>query len=111
VDAGAFSDVLLGRDIRHIFFGHVHRPVSGSWRGVPFSALRGLNHQVWLDFSVSQGIPCSLEPPAYAVILIDADSTIVHLHDFLDPSPKYLYRPDLAAELQVSRLGSMKDSR
>ena len=47
---------------------------------------------------------CSLEPPAYAIILIDNDSTIVHLHDFLDASPKYLYRPDLPEGEQVKRL-------
>jgi 3',5'-cyclic-AMP phosphodiesterase len=33
-------------NIRHIFFGHVHRPVHGVWRGIPFSTHRGLNHQV-----------------------------------------------------------------
>ena len=100
-DAAAFADIFDRYPIRHVFFGHVHRPVSGSWRGVPFSALRGLNHQVWLDFSVADGIPCSLEPPAYAVILLDPENTIVHLHDFLDSSPKYLYRPDLPLASQV----------
>ncbi|MFN4090782.1 MAG: phosphodiesterase [Alphaproteobacteria bacterium] len=58
--------------IRHVFFDHVHRPVSGSWQGVPFSALRATNHQVWLDFQAVAGIPGSHEPPAYAVVLIDA---------------------------------------
>jgi 3',5'-cyclic-AMP phosphodiesterase len=101
VNAEAFAGTIRGYDVRHIFAGHVHRPISGTWSGVPFSTLRGLNHQVWLDFSVADGIPCSLEPPAYAVILIESDSTIVHLHDFLDPSPKYLYRPDLHESEQV----------
>jgi Icc protein len=100
----AFHDILRGHDIRHIFAGHVHRPISGSWSGIPFSTLRGLNHQVWLDFSVADGIPSSLEPPAYAIILIDDDDVVVHLHDFLDRSPKYLYRPGLPESLQVTRL-------
>lgn len=104
VDADAFLEVLRRRNIRHIFAGHAHRPISGSWRGIPFSILRGLNHQVWLDFSVPEGIPCSLEPPAYAVILIDDDNTIVHLHDFLDQSAKFLYRPDLPEGAQIVRL-------
>jgi hypothetical protein len=63
-----------------------------------------LNHQVWLDFSVAEGIPSSLEPPAYAIILIDDDDVIVHLHDFLDPSPKYLYQPSLPESRQVTRI-------
>jgi len=100
----AFRDVLRGHDIRHVFAGHVHRPICGSWRGIPFSMLRGLNHQVWLDFSVASGIPCSLEPPAYAVILIDEHNVVVHLHDFLDQSPKFLYRPDLPEGEQITRL-------
>jgi Icc protein len=100
----AFRDALRGRDVRHIFAGHVHRPISGSWGGIPFSTLRGLNHQVWLDFSVAEGIPSSLEPPAYAIILIDDDDVIVHLHDFLDRSPKYLYQPSLPESRQVTRI-------
>ncbi len=30
-----FAAAMDGADVRHIFFGHVHRPVSGSWRGIP----------------------------------------------------------------------------
>ncbi len=33
-------------NIRHLFFGHVHRPITGSWRGIPYSTMRGTNHQV-----------------------------------------------------------------
>lgn len=75
--------------IRHLFFGHVHRPVSGSWQGVPFSTLRATNHQVWLDFHGTAGPPGSHEPPAYAVVLIDAANVVIHTHDFLDASPKF----------------------
>lgn len=80
--------VLAGRrNIRHLFLGHVHRPVSGSWRGIPFSALRATAHQVHLDFECAGPVPYSLEPPAYAVIFLDSDQTLVHLHDYMDPSP------------------------
>lgn len=72
--------------IRHIFFGHVHRPVSGSWRGIPFSTLRATNHQVWMDLDAPE-IRVSHEPPAYAVVLLSPDQTIVHTHDFLDAGP------------------------
>lgn len=76
--------------IRHLFFGHVHRPISGSWRGVPFSTLRGTNHQVWLDFKTVEDIAGSHEPPAYAVVLIDAETVVVHQHDYLDDSRKFM---------------------
>lgn len=35
--------------IRHLFFGHVHRAIFGNWRGISYSCMRGLNHQVALD--------------------------------------------------------------
>ena len=49
-DDAAFAEAVAGADnIKHLFFGHVHRPVSGSWRGIPFSALRSTAHQVPFD--------------------------------------------------------------
>ena len=77
------------RSIRHLFFGHVHRPISGNWQGISFSTLRGTNHQVWLDFAETGEIPGSHEPPAYAVVLLDSQSVVVHTHDYLDDSKKF----------------------
>jgi 3',5'-cyclic AMP phosphodiesterase CpdA len=80
-DANALHDVLLRYgNVRHIFAGHVHRLIAGSWRGIPVSTLRSTNHQTALDFSDSWSL--GHEPPAYAVILIDADGVVVHFHDF-----------------------------
>jgi 3',5'-cyclic AMP phosphodiesterase CpdA len=73
-------------NIRHIFFGHVHRPVSGNWRGIPFSALRATVHQVPLDFETVKPVPYDHEPPGYAVILLEDDRVVVHHHDYLDDS-------------------------
>lgn len=70
--------------VRHIFFGHVHRPVSGSWHGMPFSTIPALGHQLALDFSATTTFPGSLEPPGYAVVRITDDSVAVHTHAFLD---------------------------
>jgi len=81
----AFADILAAHgNIAHLFFGHVHRPVSGSWHGIPFSSLRGTNHSVALDFSDPGYLPRCYEPPNYAVILIEDGKVLVHLHDFLD---------------------------
>ncbi|MHB0790083.1 phosphodiesterase [Bradyrhizobium sp. 5.13L] len=104
-DGAAFGKILEEHSIRHLFFGHVHRPITGSWQNIPFSTLRGLNHQLWLDFSHERGIPCSMEPPAYAIAFLNADAVVIHTHDFLDTSAKYLYDPDLPVERQVVPMG------
>lgn len=74
------------RNLRHLFFGHVHRPVCGSWRGIPFSTMRGLNHQVPFDLHTISPVPKSHEPPAYAVVFLAQDQVTVHFHDYLDKS-------------------------
>jgi 3',5'-cyclic AMP phosphodiesterase CpdA len=74
------------RNIRHLFFGHYHRPICGSWRGIPVSTMRGTNHQVPFDLETVDWVPKSHEPPAYAVAFIGADQVIVHFHDYLDRS-------------------------
>jgi len=82
--------VMPHRDrIRHLFFGHIHRPLCGSWQGIPVSSLRAMNHQCWLDFNARGSISGSFEPPAYAVALIDPQQVIIHTHDFMDDSAKF----------------------
>lgn len=85
-DAPAFAALLDGQDIRHIFFGHAHRPISGQWRGIPFSALPSLNHQLPLAGG-SVATIYSDEPPMYAVVHIEDDRTIVHADAFLNRAP------------------------
>jgi len=86
-----FSEAIAGRkNIRHLFFGHLHRPVAGSWRGIPISTLRATSHQVALDFVVEGRIMGSHEPPAYGVVLLEQDQMIVHMHDYLDRTNTFL---------------------
>ncbi len=89
-----FADVVLphASRIRHLFFGHIHRPLSGSWNGIPVSTQRAMNHQCWLDFTAEEDIAGSFEPPAYGVVLIDPQQVIIHTHDFLDKSEKFSLR-------------------
>lgn len=92
LDAEAFHEVIAPHKerIRHLFFGHVHRAIFGDWRGVSFSCMRGLNHQVALDLSADPGdIAGNLENPAYGVVLLDEDCVTVHMHDFSDQSPRF----------------------
>lgn len=85
-EAEAFADILQGHDIRNIFFGHVHRPVFVSWRGIACNALPAAAHQVPLD-RARTGTSYSVEPPMYATILVEGDTTIVHLDAALDRRP------------------------
>lgn len=86
LDADALWQVLAphASRIRHIFHGHLHRPLAGSWRGIPFSSLRGTSHQVGLDFSERPTAPGSHESPAYAVVRVSEEGVVIHTHDFLD---------------------------
>lgn len=104
VQKEAFAAVVrphLGK-LRHLFFGHVHRPIHGSWLGLPFSTLRATNHQVWLDFGATEDIPGSHEPPAYAVVIIDEDRVVIHNHDYLDSSRKFSLGEQSEEERQMA---------
>lgn len=64
------------------FFGHVHRPISGSFGTLPFTAMRSIAYQAplpyppwdWDTFSPAD------EPPAMGLILINAQSVVAHFH-------------------------------
>jgi len=76
--------------IQHLFFGHVHRAIWGNWRGISYSCMRGLNHQVALDLNApADQIMGNFEPPAYGVVLLQNDHVTVHLHDFMNISDSF----------------------
>jgi 3',5'-cyclic AMP phosphodiesterase CpdA len=68
--------------IRHIFHGHCHLPLSGSFHGIPFSAPRGTNHQGWPDFRATRMLAGADLTEAYSVILADEVNTMVHMVEF-----------------------------
>jgi len=81
-DSEAFWSVIAPHRarIRHLFFGHLHRPIGGSWHGIPFSCTSSPNHQIALDLATLRGdeVPGCREPAGYAVILIDSERVVVH---------------------------------
>lgn len=80
--------------IRHLFFGHLHRTLFGNWRGISFSCLPGLNHQVALDLTTGpEVVNGNLQPPAYGVVLVSEETVLVHQHAFLDTSPSFTLAP------------------
>ncbi|KZM48664.1 phosphodiesterase [Labrenzia sp. OB1] len=84
LDADAFAGVIAKykHKIRHIFHGHCHLPLCGSLHGVPFSAPRGTNHAGWADFGNERNLSGSDLPEAYAVILTDDHSVMVHMIEY-----------------------------
>jgi len=91
-DSAAFAAIVRphAHHIRHLFLGHVHRPLMGSWLGIPFSLLPSQNHQVALKLEPhGLDIPGCHEPPAYAVALIEHDQVVIHSCAYLDKSPRF----------------------
>jgi 3',5'-cyclic AMP phosphodiesterase CpdA len=92
-DAAALKHLITayGR-VRHLFFGHYHRPMHGTWAGVGFSCIRGLNHQIALPVHGDETLRFNHEPPSYAIVLIENDTLVIHHHDFMDPSAVFAPR-------------------
>lgn len=81
---------LRGRpQVRLLLHGHLHRSISGTWRGHPFSGVAGINHQVALDLVSRAKIPGSTEPPSYNLVLTQDDGIAVHRVQFMDPETRY----------------------
>ncbi len=74
MEPDGFSAAIEGFPVRHLFFGHAHRPISGQWRGIGFSTIPGTCHQLPL---VGESLPTvfSDEPAMYAVAHLFPDRT------------------------------------
>lgn len=80
-DPDGFAAVLARHgNVRHIFAGHVHRAVSGVWRGIGFSTGRGTNHQTAALFGATD-FALGNERPACNVVLIGGADIVVHLQE------------------------------
>ncbi|HIP80771.1 MAG TPA: phosphodiesterase [Kiloniellaceae bacterium] len=84
LDADAFGDVVAAHreKIAHIFHGHCHLPLSGSFRGIPTSAPRGTNHAGWPNYREVTFLSNSDLPESYAVIFADHGSVTVQMVEF-----------------------------
>jgi len=77
-DSEALWEVLSRRTPDLMLFGHVHRPISGAWKGIPFHIQRGFNHQVALSFNDNLNIPFCEEYPDIAIVRNVEESLIVY---------------------------------
>lgn len=86
VDNGEQLMTLLAQypNVKYLFIGHVHRPISGSINGIPFSTLRSSTIQVppprpawtWDTFSPAD------EAANLAVVDIDGQNVLLHTMEF-----------------------------
>ena len=85
INGDVLLDMLCGAgNIRHLFFGHVHRPVSGSFGVLGFTSLQSVSLQAplpypswnWGSFSPAR------ESPALGIILATQNSVVTHIHPF-----------------------------
>lgn len=85
LDAARLGGVIAPhrKKIAHLFHGHCHLPLSGSFHGVPFSSCRGTNHAAWADFGGDPGVLSGADlAEAYAVIQTGSSSTMVTMVEF-----------------------------
>ena len=70
-------------NIKHLFCGHLHRPLHGVWRGIPFSCQPSTVHQFTFT---TESLPFQLikEPPIYSVITLSDWGMVVHQHQYLE---------------------------
>ncbi|ASY55061.1 MULTISPECIES: phosphodiesterase [Sinorhizobium] len=69
-------------NVRHIFAGHVHRTISGSSRGIPFSIFKSPVHQQPMPFDIADASLSVDEPAAYGIAVVTADGVLVHTEDY-----------------------------
>lgn len=81
-----YDTVVKHGNVRHIFAGHVHRTISGSHRGIPFSVFKSPAHQQPMPFVTEDTSASVDEPGAYGIVLMTEHGLLVHTDDFtLDP--------------------------
>ena len=64
--------------IAHIFFGHVHEPLSGTMAGIPFSGVPSTVHQTIPNLAPSKMSGMGPLEPAYRVVLVRGEDVVVH---------------------------------
>ena len=80
----------------YLFMGHVHRPIAGLWRGIPFHIQRGVSHQVAFDFENKDGLPGNHEEPEYALVEAGPGGVVIHQRPFNYQGPRFLMSDKVA---------------
>jgi Icc protein len=88
-DADAFLDLISQHaHVKHLFMGHVHRPTTGTIRGIPFATLGAISFQApapipawtWKNFTPPP------EPPHYGILTLTKGDALLQYTQFCDYS-------------------------
>ena len=85
----AFVEVLKTHgNVRQVIAGHVHYTSTAMWHGIPFTTLAGSHYNVTVPLTGAERKTDRLWGPAQmAVVLCEADQTLVHFENYLDGNP------------------------
>ncbi len=84
------ADILAGHpDIRQVISGHVHMSAAGVYRGIPFTTLSGCHYSIEPTLAsrsgpTAAGVRRREGPAQIAVVLSDAEATVVHHENAID---------------------------
>ena len=108
-NSGNFKKLIHSHpQIRHLFFGHLHRTCHGVWAGIPFSAVKATAHQTVLNLNDKPLEVANKETPGYAIVLIKGDTTIIHNHEYLTEDEIIPYnrgRPKSSKKTPINQKG------
>jgi len=82
--------LIKNSNIKYLFFGHIHRIITGLWSGIPYFGIRGTNHQLSLKHSVKHQYTTNEEKPAFGIIDINGKDIVINIHEYLDEDKCYL---------------------
>ncbi len=74
-------DILADHGSAYLICGHVHRTISGTTRGVPWSMIKSPCHQGPLDLNSGDSSLSLDETGGYAIVLLTENGVIVHNED------------------------------
>jgi 3',5'-cyclic AMP phosphodiesterase CpdA len=88
-DRTAFFDLLRTHSdkIDYIHFGHVHAPIHGRYAGVQFASVPSTGNQSIPDLAETELLKGAPMDPAYFVLLIQGEDTIIHQIPFAWDGP------------------------
>lgn len=68
--------------VAHLINGHVHRTISGQWRGTPYAMFKSPCHQMPMLMKGTNSSSSTDEPGAYGIICTNGTEIIIHTEDF-----------------------------
>lgn len=84
-DAVALEALLYARKdkVRHLFFGHTHMTLSGTFARIPYSGVRSTVHQSIPVFNDPDWLHGGELSPYYAVAIMNTNDSVIHQIPFL----------------------------